>query len=381
MPFDEMLFDQERWNSYFSDVATLLSEAELILHLWGLLEERCQGSMDVLVEHEGLSKILMGGMTRAGELNEQALAYLYHSVFGTDFDRKSEFIASQARELPSRAEAKVKKTNFIAKVEELIKIGRHILTLSQGGTIHVKGTPQEQDPTSYLEEPESVVDLLRHFFELGANLTAGHNECVQFIMSLKCITRRYLRATFPNMKEEQLQFLQRQFGFQPLDLITIPTDERIEKMRDDYSFWGFPEEILGAMIVKLNRLFWVIFNVSREVGLEPSPFISKGLKGEFLARANRTLSAKGWDHNTYTSTDRNRRYFWDQKSLLVQIWEGASTNFDKLEDISLFEMIDDISPALFTGGYKITIQTYRDMWEYEKKEVKTDTVMISLQSE
>jgi hypothetical protein len=203
---------------------------------------------------------------------------------------------------------------------------------------------------------DKLKELIEDFYQSILNISINYNYGTFFLWSIKQIPYRFMKEAYPRIDQIK-DFLENEFGLEPLRWkIPFGEDSNLYK---DYTIWCWPEynaqsnkggwcgpeysqgKSFGGSICALNEVIWrYLTKGSSPTDLEKI-FIEyftvfPNLKEEYVSRLKNKLAGKIYSYIYYRG--------------LMAAEDRAKVGETNL---TIMQMIDEISPYLFTGLAKI----------------------------
>ncbi len=242
-------------------------------HSW-ILKEYCEelkDEFDTLPVNEVKEEdkpLLLGGIIQKDKLDYtiNSLAEFYAKFFGLRLkDIQGWILQSQTCEMITEINVEVVETEFMKFVME-------IFNLLDSGLQEQQLTDFNEPEIHYDElknDPNKVKEIIKSFYQSVLNISLNYNSGTFFLCSINQITYRYMKAAYPKIDDEVLDFLMDEFG-----LIELKWNNPIKpesKTFRDYTIYCFPEynpnnkgKSFGGAICALNNRIWSIFSDSYE---------------------------------------------------------------------------------------------------------------------
>ncbi len=234
--------------------------------------EELKDEFDTLLVNEVKEEdkpLLLGGIIQKDKLDYtiNSLAEFYAKFFGMRLkDIQSWILQSQTGERLTEINVEVVKTGFIKFVNEIFK-------LLDDGLYQQQITEFEEPERNYEElrnDPNKVRELIKNFYQGIQNISLNYNYGTFFLCSINQITYRYMKAAYPRVDKEILDFLRDEFGLTELKW-NNPINPK-SKTFSDYTIYCFPEynpnnkgKSFGGAICTLNERIWSAFSDSSEI--------------------------------------------------------------------------------------------------------------------
>lgn len=359
--------DRSEWAKFITDYIIPLRDSTLTLVDFRnyLKEERLTASnLTIEIEKdENLKTILLGGVKENGDYSERSLALFYSKFFGARLSNLQEYLLYQKEDVTSPVTVVVEENEFMKFVRSISEKTNAILDSAyQNGLIDVVDSETlEIDFDALIIEPEKVAELIKDFYDKTLKITANYNQHTLFLWTIRKITRRYLEAAYPELKEEEkFEALKSILG---LEKYFVPgIEERTEndkKVKRDYTIWHLPENSFWGLICGLNEIVWGY--LERETFRGDLEFLFTSvvdLKKDFKEKAERAIN--NWKFPEYIvkthTTNGHYKYTYLISGLYIpkyrltsRSWSGSWGSDDHKCNIWLPKLLDDLSPGLFLG--------------------------------
>lgn len=352
--YDEIVgFDYtsvEEWHKFVKEQILPLHKAiSKIIKLRGHLEHLIRDDLPNLIkDNTSVRQILLGGVDEKGEYKPNSLAKLFKEILGISIN-PTEWV-SLCKQSGIDASEYIKcdfsDTEFLQFIDAIKKDREKLLSLVEVGNI------DEEDIEEIFENPEKIVEELKAICRLLINISANHNYHTFFCLNTRCILRGYIEQAYPKLKdnfESVAEFL----GLEP----KFVPDVKEGKIRSDYTIWGHKEAGFAELVYKLNKTIWKYTRLGETlklIGVEV-----RSLKEEYIAKIKAALENFGWKfpENIRTSYPPNTHYTYNISGIMLTsyYYSGVSARGNYWSgtencNISILQLMDDLSPALFLGS-------------------------------
>ncbi len=243
-------------------------------HSWILKEywEELKDEFDTLPVNEVKEEdkpLLLGGIIQKDKLDYtiNSLAEFYHKFFGMKLkDIQGWILQAQTGEILTEINVEVVETEFMKFVME-------IFNLLDSGLQEQQLTDFNEPEIHYDElknDPNKIKEIIKSFYQSVLNISLNYNSGTFFLCSINQITYRYMKAAYPRVDGEVLDFLRDEFGLTEL-IWSNPIKPESETFRD-YTIYCFPEynpnnqgKSFGGAICTLNEKILNAFSDSSEL--------------------------------------------------------------------------------------------------------------------
>jgi len=345
--------NKEEWKSYIKNYVIPLWENALILkEFYDDLKNEFQDILLSDIEEENLP-ILLGGVipTREEVYRRNSLAKFYNRFFGLKIsDLQSWILGGELTGI--QLKIVIEETDFIRFIKDIFKWSDraiHYQTL-------VEFTEPEINYKEIKKDPNKLKGLIENFYQYVLNISVNYNYYTFFLWSIKQIPYKFMKEAYPRI-DQVLDFLEIEFGLQQLKWkIPFAEDSTFYKY---YTIWCWPEyntqsdkggwckpeysqgKSFGGSICVLNEKIWEYltkgyYPTNLEKLFNEYFTVFPNLKEEYKNKVKDRLEGKIYSYIYYrgitAAEDRSR---------------VGETN------LTIMQMIDEISPYLFTGLAKI----------------------------
>ncbi|MGQ9507754.1 MAG: hypothetical protein ACUVTB_07885, partial [Candidatus Bathycorpusculaceae bacterium] len=297
--------------------------------------------------------LLLGGVVPSREevYRRNSLAKLYSKFFGLKLsDLQSWVLGGELT--GTQLKVIVEETAFIRFVNEIFKWSDRAVRYQ---TL-VEFSEPEVDHGELKGDPNKLKELISDFYQSTLNVSVNYNYHTFFLWSLKQIPYKFMKEAYPRI-DQIINFLKTEFGLTPLRW-KVPFNED-SNFYKEYTIWCWPEynaqsdrggwcgpeysqsKSFGGSICALNEAIWKHLTK----GYSPTDLektileyftIFPNLKEEYIAKVKDRVAGKIYSYIYYrgitAAEDRSK---------------AGETN------LTIMQMIDEISPHLFTGLAKI----------------------------
>jgi len=300
---------------------------------------------EVVKEWKGAEKALLGGINLltndSVEYNERGLANIYKELLGFSINIK-EYFSYIKQGLEPEILCSTTDTTIINSIKDISNLTTKIIYLATSEGL-IKEYEDNIEINDLIEKPESIVDsFYEFFFDKCIPITVGYNNYMNFVWSIRTITKKYLYLLYPELKDkEKLEAVMKILGLKTI----FKPEVKDEKAREDYEILAFldykdsdREPSIGGLLCKLNKIIWDIFKYYYSyLALIAEPVLD--LKDEYRKYVNEELDIK------WSPLEIIKRLIPYQLSI-----SGAVI---KNYDVPLFIVLDNIMPAVSLGKYDI----------------------------
>jgi len=345
--------NKEEWKSYVKNYVIPLWENALILkEFYDNLKNEFQDALLNDIEEENLP-ILLGGVipTREEVYRRDSLAKFYNRFFGLKIsDLQSWILGGELTGI--QLKVVIEETAFIRFINDIFKWSDraiHYQTL-------VEFTEPEINYKEIKKDPNKLKGLIENFHRYVLNISVNYNYYTFFLWSIKQIPYKFMKEAYPRI-DQVLDFLEIEFGLQPLKWkIPFAEDSTFYKQ---YTIWCWPEyntqsdkgglcgpehtqnKSFGGSICALNEAIWKhltkgYYPTDLEKLFNEYFTIFPYLKEEYVSKIKDRISGKIYSRIYYRGIT-------------------ASEDSSRLDEsnLTIMQMIDEVSPYLFTGLAKI----------------------------
>ena len=344
---------KNEWKNYIKSYLMPLWEDSLILReFFENLKSEFQNVLLRDVSQEDLP-LLLGGIIPVEDqvYKRNSLAKFYSRFFGLKIsDFQSWVLGAGLTGVDPKVI--VDETAFTRFVSESFKWADRAMRYQ---TL-VEYTEPNVDYATFKKDPNKLKDLISDFYQCILNISVNYNYYTFFLWSLNQITYKFMKEAYPRI-DQIMDMLQMDFGLTRLKW-RIPFSED-SSFYKDYTIYCWPEynaqsdrggwcdpshsqgRSFGGSICALNETIWKYL----AKGYAPTELekiildyftIFPNLKEEYVGRVKDRLAGRIYSHIYYRgiTAAENRS-------------ELGETN------MTIMQMIDEVSPYLFTGLAKI----------------------------
>jgi hypothetical protein len=352
-------WNPEAWRKFIKDyIIPLRNSAVILLKLKDhILKTAGIGDKTTLSEIEKrLSDILpflLGGIKEDGEYTDNSLAKLVKLTLGIYINPK-EWINLEKEEGIRAFDyvyVKNENTTFLEFLKKMDEISSRILNIIGEEPKDI----QEKEIEEIIKKPEKMLEIIREIYIKWLQVSANHNYYTFFTISTRTLPFKYMIAAYPKLQHDfdnLKEFLGLAKIFEP------KIEEKIKK--DEYTVWSHSENGLCDSIYKLNHTIWYYF--TNENVKNVFSYVSTTIRNlweEYVQKVKQKLEEVGWNFPEYLKKLWHDvvAYFFTISGLLLtnvglRYLTSRGYSYVKREcSISLLNLLDDLSPALFLGSY------------------------------
>lgn len=345
--------NKEGWKNYIeSYIAPLWKNALILKEFFENLKSEFQNVLLHDITEKDLPLLLGGVVPRREEIYKRnSLAKLYNKFFGLKLsDLQSWVLGGELT--GTQLKVIVEETAFTRFVNEIFKWSDRAVRYQ---TL-VGYTEPEVDYKGLKEDPNKLKEMIKDFCQSVLNISVNNNYYTFFLWSIKQIPYKFMKEAYPRI-DQIIDSLETEFGLTPLRW-KIPFSED-SSFYKEYMIWCWPEynsqsekggwcvpeysqgKSFGGSICALNETIWKHLTK----GYSPTDLekiildcftVFPNLKEEYVNRVKDSLAGKIYSYIYYrgitAAEDRSR---------------VGETN------LTIMQMINEISPHLFTGLAKI----------------------------
>ncbi len=357
-------WDTKAWKTSVKEHTLPLHEsASKLLGLRELLIGMARGGEETLsevVKKEDLLPFLLGGIKEDGEYKDNSFAKLIRLALGV-YVNPREWVTLEKEEGVDAFEytkVKVEDTVFLKFLEEVKEIAGNI----------IKSIGNETSPVEVKEvpNPEEVLKWLETIYTKSLQASINHNYYTFFTSSIKSLPWKFIQQAYPKLKDtfDSIRIL---LGLEKC----FEPELNEEEKKKEYSLLDYSRGSLGESICNLNDKVWK-YLVEQSVKNVFSFVCSdvKDLKQNWTEQVDQKLTEIRWNFPTYVETsyghDTRHVYSISGPSLLQHRldvhtrgnhpWSSYRSYGQTVRarwltqskdcNISLLELLDDLSPAL-----------------------------------
>ena len=344
--------NKDAWKSYIeSYVIPVWRNASILKEFFEYLGKEFQNVLLRNVSEKYLP-LLLGGVVPAKEdiYKRNSLAKFYNRFFGLKFsDLQSWLLGGEATKMQPKVI--VEETAFIRFVGEVFKWSDRAISYQ---TL-VKAMEPEIDYEELKENGGELKELIKDFYQSVLNISVNYNYGTFFLWSIKQIPYRFMKEAYPRI-DKIIDFLQMEFGLTRFNWKNPFSED--SKLYNYYTIWCWPEynaqsdrggwcgpnysqgKSFGGSICVLNEVIWKYltkgYSNLEDIFAEYFSFFPN-LRGEYVGRVKEKLTGKIYSRIYYrgitAAEDRSK---------------VGETN------LTIMQMIDEVSPYLFTGLARIS---------------------------
>jgi hypothetical protein len=347
--------NKDEWKNYIRNyVIPLWKNALILKEFFKNLKSEFQNVLLRDVAERDLP-LLLGGVVPSREeiYRRNSLAKFYNKFFGLKLsDLQSWVLGGELTGI--QLSVTVEETTFIRFVNEVFKWSNRAISYQ---TL-VEFAEPSVNHKELKENSNKLKELIQDFYQSVLNISVNYNYGTFFLWSIKQIPCRFMKEAYPRIDQVK-DFLENEFGLEPLRW-KIPFNED-SSLYKDYTIWCWPEyntqsdkvgwcgpeysqaKSFGGSICALNEVIWRYLAKGHYSSTDLEKIFAEyftvfpNLKEEYVDRVKDRLVGKTYSYIYYegitAAEDRSR---------------VGETN------LTIMQMIDEISPYLFTGLAKIT---------------------------
>jgi len=350
--------NKDAWKSYVENyVIPVWRNASILKEFFENLKSKFQNFSLGDVSEKDLP-LLLGGVVPGREdiYKKNSLAKFYDRFFGLKLsDLKPWLLGGEATGIQPKVI--VEETAFIRFVDEVLKWSNKAVQCQA----LVEATEPKIDYDKLKENANELKELIKNFYQSVLNISVNYNYGTFFLWSIKQIPYRFMKEAYPRI-DGILDFLQREFGLTRFKWKS-PFPEG-SKLYEDYTIWCWPEynaeldrlgggnvrgpeysqcKSFGGSICALNEVIWKHLSKGYHSPTDLERIFTEyfnvfpDLKEEYVSRVKDRLTGKIYSH-----------IYYGRIMAAEDISKVGETN------LTIMQMIDEVSPYLFTGLAKIT---------------------------
>lgn len=367
--YDEFIgfdyLDYNDWMKYVKEYVIPLNEnAQTILSLRDFLTNEIRENIQNIEKYE---EILLGGISKKGEYEENSIAKIYKDSLGIYID-PAKWIIPKRRDLnPYEGDLifEREKSPLIILSKKINRICSEILSKFD---FDLENSRKEIE--KFIQNPNKLVDILEDLYVNIINFSANYNQQTFFIMNFQSIPRYYAENAYNKLKKSFNEFV----GILGLEKIFSPSLNNKE-LKQNYIIWGYSKNSLGHLLSSLQIIFeiffsfdeaWISYNDKND-GIDPKILKNLfdlrikepiNLKKDYLRKIKESINfpsrLKLLDEKIELNQYNSTLQLAVKKDTIYHITNGYSPNtnyaYIHLEkSLPLLEFIDIIAPYLFTG--------------------------------
>jgi len=354
-------WNPEAWKKFIKDyiiplrnsAVTFLKLKDHILNTAGISDKT---TLSEIEKRRGdILPFLLGGIKEDGEYTDNSLAKLVKLALGIYINPK-EWINLEKEEGIKAFDyiyVKNENTTFLEFLKKLDEISSRILNIIGEEPKDI----QEIEIEEIIKKPEKMLEIISGIYIRCLQVSANHSYYTFFTISTRTLPFKYMIAAYPKLQhnfDKLKEFLGLAKIFEP----TI--EEKIKK--EEYTVWCHSENRLCDSIYKLNYAIWDYFTKKdvKNVFYYISATI-RDLQEEYIQKVKQKFKEIGWEFPKYLEA-LTVHYTWKYvftisgplltEGVLSYRYASGGGNFVELKcSISLLNLLDDLSPALFLGSY------------------------------
>jgi hypothetical protein len=349
-------WNPEAWKKFIKDyIIPLRNSAVTLLKLKDhILKTAGIGDKTTLSEIEkrrgDILPFLLGGIKEDGEYTDNSLAKLVKLALGIYINPK-EWINLEKEEGIRAFDyvyVKNENTKFLEFLKKMDEISSRILNIIGEEPKDIKETEIEE----IIKKPEKMLEIIREIYIKCLQVSANHNYYTFFTISTRTLPFKYMIVAYPKLQpdfDKLKEFLGLAKIFEP------KIEEKIKK--DEYTVWSHSENGLCDSIYNLNHTIWDYF--TNENVKNVFSYVSTTIRNlweEYIQKVKQKLGEVGWKFPAYIDLSGYEKHTFTISGPVlpkVTLWyrtrRGEPFSFDRECNLSLFNLFDDISPALFLG--------------------------------
>ncbi len=357
--FEAVTFDYgnlDEWKSYFEEIKEIAKSCKVIEEFWNELKRKCDGlTFKDLQKEFDYSTVLLGGVTPDGEYKERSLARVYAVLFGFKPENIHDLIEKLKRSLPPTTKIVVEETEFIRFVRSVLDKVMSILRQAESkGLIDSADVDVEVDYYDILSDYKKLIEILENFVNNVARILPNYNQKSLFVWTLTKLTYKYMTTAYPELRNESVfEVVKDVLG---LDVVFSP-DVEDDKTKREYEVYSYHDSSIGGEICRLFQMIWYNLSIKFSNVRQSLQLIFPELPNffaEFYELAIQTLKSTGW---RFPSISIGETY--QISGVILTLWW-------KKEGISLFKILDELSPGLFLlNGLLFVLQISRESFRIE----------------
>jgi hypothetical protein len=344
---------KEEWKNYIEKyVIPLWKEALIIKEFFENLKSEFQNVPLSYVTGKDLP-LLLGGVvaSREGVYKRNSLARFFNRFFGLKLsDLQSWLLGGEV--MGTHLKVIVEEnafTRFVGEIFKWVDKAVHYQTL-------IEYSEPDIDYKGLKEDPHTLMELIKDFYQSVLNISVNTNYHTFFLWSIKQVPYKFMKKAYPRI-DVVINFLETEFGLTQLRW-NVPFSED-SSFYKDYTIWCWPEynaqsdkgglcgpeysqgTSFGGSICALNETIWKYLGGYSSADLEKivsdyfTPFLN--LKEEYISRVKDMLTGRIYSCIYY---------------------RGVTAAEDRIRvgeaNMTIMQMIDEVSPWLFTGLAKIS---------------------------
>lgn len=369
--YDEIVgFDYTNGNDWKEWVkekfVPLYKQLSTILKLREHLENTLKTNFKEALSQASIKEILLGGITKDGEYTPNSLAKLYKDVLGISINPRewSAYCKVGLNPVENGIECKFESTPFLEFIIQMKELVEEVFS-------KIEIEPQDvedQEIKEIVNYPEKILEIIKDVYKSIVNISANFDYHMFFILNTRCIPRFFIEKAYPKLKENYGKVAK-----------VLELEEKLapnvsdEKIKREYSLIGHKENGIADLLYILNRKIWkkmVEIEVFELIGID-----TEDLKKQYCESIERALEKIGfekpkyiyisdpleaqhvsgysgpWYYTYYIEGIMITRYH-------VHGWSSRGHYYNDTHEcnISLLQLMNDISPALFLGKYYLIIE-------------------------
>ena len=357
--FETITFDYgnlNEWKSYFEEIKETAKSCKAIEEFWNELKRKCNGlTFKDLQDEFDYSTVLLGGVTPDGEYKERSLARVYAVLFGFKPENIHDLIEKLKRELPPTTKIVVEETEFIRFVRSVSDKVISILRQAESkGLVDSADVDVEIDYYGILSDYKKLIEIVENFVNNVAKILPNYNQKSLFVWTLDKLTYRYMTTAYPELRDKRVfEVVKDVLG---LNVVFSP-DVEDDKTKREYEVYSYHDSSIGGELCRLFQMIWYNLSIKFSNVRQSLQLIFPELPNffaEFYELAIQTLKSTGW---RFPSISIGETY--QISGVILTLWW-------KKEGISLFKILDELSPGLFLlNGLLFVLQISRESFRIE----------------
>jgi len=284
----------ESLRSLLGEIYSLWRASVDLLEFYRSLKNQLDGrDVGELIEHEGLKRILLGGLREDLSPEENSLSHFYELIYGVKYDRLE--LASRVKggarleEAAAGIRAYVKAEDLLSRVHTVKNLSEEILRMQK--LTDYKGKLEYQ-PKSSIEDGLEGLRVLEELLKAALDLSPNYNGKTLSIVSLRRLPAFYAKSVHPWVLESR-DFLRSHLGWVKHFVPNVPQ----ESLRSKYTVMGYEAGGMGERIVDLVVEAWRLVEWFSERQEELSPFYLRiqSEAAKYVQRALDALESVGYE--------------------------------------------------------------------------------------
>jgi len=360
--------DENEWKNWIKEkFLPLHKQLSIILKLRESLENILKTNLKEAFSQRCIQEILLGGITKEGEYASNSLAKLYKDALGIYINPK-EWVAycrTGLNPVENGIECKFEDALFLAFITEMKELVEEVLS-------RVEIEPQDiedKEIEGIINSPEKILETIKEIYRSIVSISANHDYHMFFILNTRCIPRFFIEKAYPKLKEN----LEKVAEVLELEEKFVPDIDN-RRLKENLTLIGHKENGIAFALFNLNDKIWryssKLGKFFKTVGIQ-----GIDLKNKYYEGVKQILEKIGWkkpeyirisdppgsQHISGISGPYYYTYYIDGATITHYSWFGISARgnyWDGEEEcnISLLQLLRDISPALFLNYYWLQIK-------------------------